>query len=129
MWLTACAVYELRPWQYLAVVHLIEQLLGFWSPEESLIIRQPSSKTDRADQLPSAVAIGALCEFINIFCPLSVEGLPFSCATAHITYHSTTAVAISANSFLYPRLVRHICGDSVWCTNRWACCTDYGYST
>jgi len=85
MWLTACAVYELRPWQYLAVVHLIEQLLGFWSPEESLIIRQPSSKTDRADQLPSAVAIGALCEFINIFCPLSVEGLPFSCATAHIT--------------------------------------------
>jgi len=34
---------------------------------------------------PPRVAIGALCEFINIFCPLSVEGLPFSCATAHIT--------------------------------------------
>lgn len=32
------------------------------------------------------IAVWALCEFINIFCPLSVEGLPLSCATTHVTW-------------------------------------------
>jgi hypothetical protein len=40
-------------WQYLSIVHLVQQLFGSWSTEQSLVVRQPGSKADWADELPS----------------------------------------------------------------------------
>jgi hypothetical protein len=41
-----------------------------------------------------------------------------------LTYHSTTAITVPANSFLYPGLVHRIRSESVW----WSCRADQGNS-